>query len=120
VVVVVAGSGFSSAVLLPVRSFRRLYVADWVLLLPELTPSRAAEYARATAAATALAADAVEAAATFGRGTQSPAGQRIAAWSAAQRRVAALRVHLDAASGGGPPDPRPAEAVTLLDRYGVG
>jgi hypothetical protein len=90
-----------------------------VRLLPELTPSRAAEYARATAAATDLAAAALEAVATFGRGTRSPAEQRIADWSAAQRRAAALRVHLDAASSGGPPDPPPAEAVTLLDRYGV-
>jgi hypothetical protein len=105
--------------LLPVRSFRRESVADWVRLLPDLAPSQVAGYAEATTAAAAFAAAALEAARTFRRDHQCSAEARIESWSAAQRRVAALRVHLDAASSGGPPDPRPAEAVTLLDRYGV-
>ena len=73
----------------------------------------------ATAAAAALAAAALQAVGTFRRGHRHAAGERIALWSAAQRRVAALRVHFDAARSSGPPDPGPAEAVTLLDRYGV-
>jgi hypothetical protein len=90
-----------------------------VRLLSELSPLLVAEYAQSTAAAADLATVALEAAATFHPDTQSPAEQRIAGWSAEQRRAAALRVHLDAASSGGPPNPQPAEAVTLLDRYGV-